>query len=216
MNPRPLSERLVAPERPAGRRAPRPTAPAPCRSCGALLGRNYRACPACHEAVEAIWRRDWIAWIQALGIASESPEETALARFVAESPEPYVWTIADYALTRFKCDTCGQEAGGGPADCPSCAFMFGNLWAPNLERGATLDEHALRVARLVVRHPHRHSPAVAAGWRLSLAAVLAGGIGTGAHARRLAAWLKAGGDPALLERFATSAKAVAWLETHGR
>ena len=201
---------------PAGRRALRPASVEPYPACGDFLGRGYRDCPICHEAVEAIWRQDWLAFLAVEGVAPDTPDEALLAGVVVAELTRHPWTIVDYALTLLHCDECGAELGGGPPDCPTCAHAFGNLWAPELEAGATMAEHVIRVARLVARHPHRYSRAIAAGWRFSLPAVLTGNPGTGAEARRLANWLKAGGDPAELAPFRTPAEACAHLDRRAR
>lgn len=185
---------------PAGRRVPRPTTIARCQTCGEFLGRGFRGCPTCHEAIEAE------------GIAPGGDDERLLARVVIAEWTRHPWTIVDYALTLLRCEACGAELGGGPRECQGCAQAFGNLWAPELEAGARMDEHALRVGRLVARHPHRYSEATATGWRFSLPMLLTGDLPTTAEAQRLAAWLKAGGDPAELAAYPTPAEAIAALD----
>ena len=88
---------------PAGRRVPRPTTIEPCPSCGDYLGRGYPTCPRCHEAVEAIWREDWLAFLAAAGIAAGTPDETLIAAVVVAEFTRHPWTIVDYALTRLRC-----------------------------------------------------------------------------------------------------------------
>lgn len=197
---------------PAGRRAPRPQSIAPCPACGDYLGRGYRDCPQCHEAVEAIWREDWLAFLAAEKIAPGGDDERLLAGVVIAELTRHPWTIVDYAPTLLRCDECGAELGGGPTACAARAHAFGNLWAPELEAGARMDEHAIRVARFVTRHPHRYSHAVATGWRLNLPLILTGALPTTAEALRLAAWLKDGGDPVELAHFRTPAEALSHLD----
>jgi hypothetical protein len=75
-----------------------------------------------------------------------------------------------------------------------------------------MNEHALRVARLVTRHPHRFSAAIVTGWRFSLPHLLTGDMADGGQARRLANWLKAGGDPIEIAHCRTPAEACAHLD----
>lgn len=201
---------------PAGRRVLRPRTVGPCPACSDYLGRGYRECPQCHEALEAIWREDWLALLAAEGIAPGGDDERLLAGMVIAELTRHPWTIVDYALTLLRCDECGAELGGGPTECEGCARAFGNLWAPEVEAGARLDEHAIRVARLVARHPHRYNRAVATGWRFNLPLILTGALPTIAEAQRLASWLKAGGDPALLASSRTPAEAIARLDRRSR
>jgi ribosomal protein S27E len=196
---------------PAGRRHPRPRSVEPCPDCGAFLGRNYGGCAACYDAVERYWRADWEAFLAAERIAPGGEDEVTMAGVVVAEVARHPWTIADFAMTRVYCAECGAELGGGPSECGSCAFAFGNLWAPEHEAGATMNEHALRVGRWVVRHPHRHSATVAAGWRLNLPFLLTGGLPTTVEAQSLAAWLKAGGDPAELAPFRSPAEAYDYI-----
>lgn len=211
-----MSPAPAPPRPPAGRQVPRPATIEPCRACGAYLGRGYPDCPACHDAVEMIWRADWLAFLGEEGFAPDTPDEALLAGVVVAEFQRHPWTLVDYALTLLRCEACGAEPCGGPVGCTTCAHTFGNLWAPELEAGATLNEHALRVGRLVTRHPHRFSAAIAAGWRLSLPQLLTGDVPDGGQARRLANWLKAGGDPATLAHCRTQAEACAALDRLAR
>lgn len=139
-------------------------------------------------------------------------DERLLAGVIIAELTRHPWTIVDYAMTLLRCDECGAELGGGPTNCASCAHAFGNLWAPEVEAGARMDEHAIRVGRLVTRHPHRYSRAIATGWRLNLPMLLTGALPTTAEAQRLAAWLKGGGDPAELSRYRTPTEAITALD----
>ncbi len=174
-----------------------------------MLGRGYPRCAICHAAVERYWRADWAALLAAEGIAPGSADERLLAEVVVAELERHPWTVVDYALTLLRCPECGAEWGGGPPACAACAMAFGNLWAPGLEAGATMNEHALRVGRWVMRHPHRHSATTVAGWRLNLPLLLAGALPTTAEAQRINAWLKAGGDAADLAGYRTFAAIAA-------
>ena len=171
---------------------PRPATVEACDACGGLVGRGYPDCPVCYEAVEGLWLADWAALLAAEGITPGGDDETTLVRVIIEETGRHPWTIADLALTHVRCRTCGEELGGGPPGCAECTLAFGNLWAPEHEAGATMNEHALRVARLVARHPHRYSAGLAAGWRLSLPLVLAGMLPSTAEAQALKAWVDAG------------------------
>ena len=198
------------PQRPlAGRRRARPSTVEPCPECGAFLGRDYPRCATCHEVVERYWHADWMALLAAEGSAPGSDDERLLAEVVVAELERHPWTVVDYALTLLRCPECGAEWGGGPPACAACAMAFGNLWAPGLEAGATMNEHALRVGRWVMRHPHRHSATAVAGWRLSLPLLLAGALPTTAEAQRINAWLKAGGVAATLSGYRTFAEIAA-------
>ena len=177
---------------PAGRRLPRPRAVERCQACGGFVGRGYLSCPACHDAVERHWRADWDALLVAEGIAAGSDEERLLAEVVVAELDRHPWTLIDYAMTLLRCPECGEELGGGPAECGPCAMAFGNLWAPGVEAGATMNEHALRVGRWVARHPHRHSAHTVAGWRLSLPLLLTGQLPSTAEAQAIRAWLDTG------------------------
>jgi hypothetical protein len=211
-----MSDRTLQGAVAAGRRYPRPSSVEPCPVCGAYLGRGYPDCAACYDAVERYWRADWEAFLAAEGVAPGGDDEVTLAGVVVAEVARHPWTLADYAMTLVRCDECGAELGGGPAGCATCAFAFGNLWAPEHEAGATMNEHALRVGRWVVRHPHRHSATVVAGWRLNLPFLLTGGLPTTVEAQRLSAWLKAGGDPAALAPFRTPAEADAYIARRPR
>ncbi len=177
---------------PVGRLVPRPATVEPCPACAAFLGRNHPACAGCRAAIEAPWRADWAAMLAAEGIAAGGADERLLAGIIAAEIGRHPWTLADWALTFLICAACGGPLGGGAAGCAECDFAFGNLWTPELERGANANEHALRVGRWVTRHPHRYSAPIVAGWVLSLPFLLTGGVPTTAQAQRLAAWLKAG------------------------
>ena len=181
--------------RPAGRRIPRPTHVETCPQCGEDSGFNYLDCPACHHAIERFWEADWAALLAEEQIFPDSGDETLLAQVVIAELDRHLWTVADMAMRRVLCDECGCELGGGPLSCGSCELAFGNLWWHDIEAGRqgvmTPNEHALRVGRCVIRHPHRHSTVIAAGWRMNMPRILTGWLPDGAEARRLANEMKA-------------------------
>lgn len=170
----------------------RPVAVEDCAACGGFVGRGYPNCLVCYEAVEGLWLADWAALLEAEGVAPGGDDEVLLAWVIVEEVGRHPWTLADLALTRVRCRSCGHELGGGPPACAACTLAFGNLWAPEHETGATMNEHALRVGRLVARHPHRYSAAVATGWRLSLPLLLTGALPSTVEAQALKAWVNAG------------------------
>lgn len=181
---------------PAGRRIPRPARVAPCVACGAVAGFNYGSCPACTAAIEGLWEADWETLLEQEEIAPGSDDERLLAEVVLAELDNHLWTVADMAMRRLRCPACGAELGGGPPGCAECTFAFGNLWWHDIEAGRqgvmTMNEHALRVGRYVIRHPHRHSAVVAEGWRLNMPRILVGWLPPGEDARRYANLRKAG------------------------
>ncbi|HYF64892.1 MAG TPA: hypothetical protein VD886_18855 [Herpetosiphonaceae bacterium] len=183
---------------PAGRLIARPARVERCAACAAALGFNYCDCPPCQDSIERFWEADWAALLGREGIAAGSDDEDLLARLVAADLDDYPWTIVDMALRRLRCDECAGELAGGEPGCPTCEFTFGNLWWHDFEAGEqgamTMNEHALRVGRYVIRHPHRYSAATFAGWRMTMPRVAAGWLPDGAEARRWATRLK-NGDP---------------------
>ncbi len=56
----------------------------------------------------------------------------------------------------------------------------------------TMNEHALRVGRYVIRHPHRYARAIASAWRMNMPRILTGWLSSGEDARRQATLLKSG------------------------
>ncbi|MCX6046579.1 MAG: hypothetical protein NT075_15855 [Chloroflexi bacterium] len=179
---------------PAGRAIPRPTRVEPCDQCQAVLGLNYRDCANCHQAIERFWEADWQALLAHEQIVAELADETLLAQVVIAELDDHLWTIVDMAMRRIRCEECGQELGGGPIQCAACQFAFGNLWWHDIDAGRqgvmTHNEHALRVGRYVIRHPHRYSNAIATGWRMNMPRIVTGWLPPGQDARRYATILK--------------------------
>jgi hypothetical protein len=183
---------------PAGRRVPRPKRVETCSHCKAVVGLNYRNCAQCYHAIESLWEADWSALLAHEQIAAGSDDEALLSQVVIAELDDHPWTIVDMAMRRIRCEECGQELGGGPTHCAACQFAFGNLWWHDIDAGRqgamTMNEHALRVGRYVIRHPHRYSSAIAGGWRVNMPRILTGWLPEGEDARRQATWLKSGQD----------------------
>ncbi len=181
---------------PAGRRIPRPTRVAPCPHCAAVLGLNYRDCARCHQAIEGIWETDWHAFLAQEQIVRGTDDEALLAQVVITELDDHAWTIVDMAMCRTRCQECDHELGGGPLTCTTCQFAVGTLWWHDIDAGRqgvmTMNEHALRVGRYVIRHPHRYSTPIATGWRMNMPRMLTGWLPPGEDARRGATLLKTG------------------------
>jgi hypothetical protein len=171
-----------APRPPGGRRVPRPQTVEPCPTCRADLATSYLSCPTCDEAVDRYWHADWDALLAAEGISPGSEDEQLLAQAVVAEQDRHPWTVVDLAMSKVACSACGGPLGGGVKGCAECDFAFGNLWAYDQEASRqgtmTMNEHALRVARWVIRHPHRFSVNVVTGWRSSLPRMLTGWLPT--------------------------------------
>ena len=202
---------------PAGRRIPRPSRVERCPACVAALGFNYRDCPACQHVIEQFWEADWAALLGREQVEPGSDDEALLAQVVAAELDLHPWTIVDMALRRLRCEECAGELAGGAPGCATCQFTFGNLWWHDFQAGEqgvmTMNEHALRVGRYVIRHPHRYSAATFAGWRMTMPRVVTGWLPDGAEARRWAPRLKAG-DPVAWD--ALVAAIVAEINAGGR
>ncbi len=181
---------------PAGRRTPRPTRVALCPRCNSVLGLNYLDCASCHQAIEGIWQADWSDFLAREQIPAGSDDEALFAQLVIAELDEHPWTIVDMALCRLRCEECQHELGGGPVACAACQFAFGNLWWYDIDAGRqgamTMNEHALRVGRYVIRHPHRYSRAIARAWRMNMPRILTGWLPSGEDARRQATVLKSG------------------------
>ncbi len=173
---------------PAGRRLPRPTTVKPCDSCRASLGENYSLCASCTDAIECYWHADWMALLEKEGITAGSEDEKLLAAVIHAEIDTQPWTLVDSAMSFLRCPECGSELGGGLSECGECEFAFGNLWWHDQLAGRqgvmTMNEHALRVGRWILRYRHRHSKAIVAGWSLSMPRVLTGWLPTTAEAQR--------------------------------
>lgn len=166
-------------ERPSGGRLyQRPNEVKICKMCGASVGQNYKNCIECYNTIENLWSLDWKDLIEKENILAGSDDEKLLAEVIVEEIDKHSWTIVDSAMKIVKCTTCGNELGGGPLDCHECSFAFENLWGYDAEAMSqgkmTYNEHALRVGRWVLRHPHRQKKNVVNGWKFSMPIVLTG------------------------------------------
>ncbi|GAB2486683.1 hypothetical protein [Nocardiopsis aegyptia] len=132
--------------------------------------------------VERAWSRTCARW----AVAPGGDEETDLARLVAAEPDLFDWRVVDAALQRLDCPECGRALGSGARGCDPCDAADGHRYAarehdrPGVPPG---NEHALRVAWSVSRHPHRHPPRAVCGFELGLPEVHAGRLPTTAQAQ---------------------------------
>lgn len=179
-----------------GRRVPRPESVQPCPRCGQPSGLGYLTCPACHDTIERYWLADWAALLGEERIDADSEEERTLAQVIWAEVDSHAWTIVDRALTLIPCDECGSELGGGPKECPTCKFAFERIWWYDYLAGQqgrmTMNEHALRVGRWIVRYPHRYSQNIVTGWSTALPRILTGWLPSTEEAQRGMARLRAG------------------------
>ncbi|MFC4107135.1 hypothetical protein [Micromonospora zhanjiangensis] len=131
--------------------------------------------------LDAEIRRAWAGLLRDRDVAPDSPEETELARLVADDPSAYDWRTVDGAIDRLRCPDCGSRLTGGPATCGTCEFhhrmRFGarEVDRPGVPPG---NEHAIRVATAVARARHRYSPRARAGYELLLPDLVAGALPT--------------------------------------
>lgn len=174
----------------------RPAAVAACPSCGDLAGRGYPACRFCAELLEQHWLLDWQELLAAEKLTEGGAGERELAELVlADEVGRHPWTCTDWAMTLVSCAHCGHELGCGPVDCVRCAVAEARRWSwdhTGYPRSITAGEHALRVARAVLRAPHRRRPAVVRAWRLLLPFLLVGDLPTAGQVRRIRAHVIAG------------------------
>ncbi|RKS08840.1 hypothetical protein DFP74_4562 [Nocardiopsis sp. Huas11] len=129
------------------------------------------------------------AWSRTLARFEAEPGSAAgtdLARLVAAEPDQFDWRVVDAALERLSCPACGRALGSGARGCGPCDEADGYRYAaresdrPGVPPG---NEHAVRVAWSVSRHPHRHTPRAACGFELGLPVVHAGHLPTTAQAQ---------------------------------
>lgn len=174
----------------------RPAAVSPCPSCGDLAGRGYPACRFCAELVDQYWLLDWQELLAAEQLAEGGAGERELAELVlADEVGRHPWTCTDWAMTLLACTQCGEELATGPADCVRCAMADGLRWSwdhAGHPRAISAGEHALRVARAIVRAPHRSRAATVGAWRLLLPFLLVGELPTIGQVRRIRAAVLAG------------------------
>ena len=178
------------------RRLPRPSGVFPCNQCAAVSGTNYPHCPSCYLDIERFWLADWHAFLAEEQVQPGTDEEYMIAQVVLDEVERHPWTVLDISMTLVTCTTCGSELGGGPTDCTECATAWGNtLWAESLAQRqgfVTGNEHAMHVARMILRHPHRQSANIITAWRLSTPRLLTGWLPTTEEAQHYMALIKAG------------------------
>ena len=123
--------------------------------------------------VDRAWSRVCAVW----GVETGSPQESDLARLVAEGPDQFEWRVVDAALDRLTCEGCGERLGAGARGCAPCDLADGFRYAarevdrPGVPPG---NEHAVRVAWAVAGHPHRVRPRAVCGTELGLHLLYAG------------------------------------------
>jgi hypothetical protein len=178
------------------RRLARPNGIYPCTTCHAVLGTNYPSCPSCYQAIECYWLADWHTFLDQEQVQPNTEDEQWVAEVIFDEGERHQWTVLDIAMTLLKCNSCGNELGGGPADCTECASAWGvTLWAEALagRNGlVTFNEHALHVGRMILRHPHRQSANIIAAWSRTVPRLLTGWLPTTNYAQHFMALIKAG------------------------
>ena len=183
-------------EQSALRRLPRPTQVITCHHCAAALGTNYPTCPVCTDAFERHWLADWHALLEQEQIAPKSADEQMLAQIVFAEGECHMWTVLDIALTLLTCPSCGHELGGGPPECTECASAWGvTLWAETVAGRSglvTMNEHALHVGRMILRHRHRQSANIIAAWSRTMPRLLTGWLPSTPSAQHYMRQIKAG------------------------
>ncbi|MBB4968797.1 hypothetical protein F4559_006156 [Saccharothrix violaceirubra] len=185
------------PSPPAARRTARPGAVPACPSCGDLAGRGYPACRFCAELVDQHRLVDWQELLAAEQLTEGGAGERELAELVlADDTGAHPWTCIDWAMTLTLCSHCGEELGTGPVDCVRCAVADERRrhWDhTGFPKEMSALDHRLRVARVVLRAPHRHRTAIVDTWRLLLPFLLDGRLPATGDVRRLRAQVLAGG-----------------------
>jgi hypothetical protein len=130
--------------------------------------------------------RAWAGTLAAWDTAPGTPAERDLAALVADAPDGFGWRVVDAALDLLTCPDCAAPLGSGDRGCAPCDLADGNRYAareldrPGVPPG---NEHAVRVAWSVARHPHRHPPRAVCGMELGLPEVYAGRLPTTAQAQ---------------------------------
>ena len=142
---------------------------------------------------EAAARSD--AWARLRSEVEFDGRDAELAELVLDDPASQLWRTVDAALDRSICTECGAGLGSGQRGCSSCDFADGIRFLgqepdrPGVPPG---NEHALRGALTVVRHPHRWPAEAVAGNRLYLPLFAAGDLPTKAERYALLAGLRSG------------------------
>lgn len=147
------------------------------------------------ELVDQVWLPDWQALLAAEQLSEGGAGERELAELVLEDEVGrYSWTCTDWAMTLVRCSACDAEPATGPVDCLRCSMAEAARWSWDHSSSGriTPSEHALRVARAVLRAPHRSRDVVAATWRLLIPFLLVGELATAGQVQRLRAQVLAG------------------------
>jgi hypothetical protein len=167
-----------------------------CVDCADLAGRGYPDCSGCADLVDGLWLADWSVLLRERSVPDGGESERAFARQVLVAPAGhYPWTCVDWAMSILRCPQCRQELGAGPVSCVFCRVADERRWgwdhdAPNGAMNA--NEHALRVARTVLRATHRHRSTVALTWRLAMPFLVVGERMDDTTGRWIRAYLRAG------------------------
>lgn len=167
-----------------------------CVDCTDLAGRGYPDCSGCTELVDGFWSADWWALLRLRSVSSGGEAEREFAREVLVAPAGcYSWTCVDAAMSVISCPQCRRELAAGPVGCVFCRVADERRWG--WDHGApdgaiTANEHALRVARAVLRATHRHRSTVVLNWRLALPFLIVGERMDETTGRWIRAYLRAG------------------------
>jgi hypothetical protein len=116
----------------------------------------------------------WTRLRTELALDATDPE---LATLILDDSAAHLWRTVDAALDRSTCPECSAPLGAGRRGCGACDLADGSRFVgqepdrPGVPGG---NEHAIRVAVTVVRHPHRWPTMAVTGNQLFLP-LLAGG-----------------------------------------
>lgn len=147
------------------------------------------------ELVDQFWLLDWRALLAAEQVTPGGAEERELAELVLiEEVGKHSWTCTDWAMSMVRCSACGAESGTGTLACLRCKITDESRWAwdhMGYPARMTGNEHALRVARMMLRAPHRQRDTVVQGWRLSFPFLLIGELPSSGQAQRIRAYVLA-------------------------
>ena len=150
-------------------------------------------------SVEALLVREaearTVAWNELRrGLQWDGPDGE-LAELVGDDAAAFTWREVDAALDRRRCPDCDGALGAGPRGCLPCDLADGGRFAaietdrPGVPPG---NEHALRVATAVVRHPHRWPEVAVTADRLYLPLFAAGDLPTRTQRYALLAAIREG------------------------
>jgi hypothetical protein len=151
----------------------------------------------CAELIDQFWVLDWRRLLESAGMPEQELAELVLLEDVGKHP----WTCTDIAMTVLRCATCGAELGTGDMSCLHCQIADEQRWAwdhMGYPKRMTGNEHALRVARTVLRAPHRQRESIVRCWRLTMPFLLVGDLPTTSQAQRIRAHVLAERDDELL------------------